>query len=182
MIKRVDRKLVYKGSILDVYSDTMELEDGRREQWDMVHHRMAASCTVAVTPEGDIILVRQQRPALDRETIELPAGCRDSVDEDFMVCAERELREETGYTSEKWSHLLSLRSTVAFCDERIEVFLAEDVKRSTEQVLDPAEDIRIEKYELGQALDMIYSGKLQDGKTVAGILAYATRRQGKGEL
>lgn len=177
MIKRIDRKLVHKGSILDIYSDIMELDNGKQETWDMVHHRMAASCTVCVTEDGHIALCRQYRPALERETWELPAGCRDSVNEDFMVCAKRELMEESGYVSDKWSHLLSLRSTVAFCDERIEVFLAEDARLAAKQQLDEAEDISIRLFTVDEVLDMIYSGKLQDGKTVAGILAYTGRKK-----
>ncbi len=179
MIKRIDRKLVHKGSILDIYSDTMELDNGNLETWDMVHHRMAASCTVCVTEDGHIALCRQYRPALERYTWELPAGCRDSVDEDFMDCAKRELLEESGYKSDRWSHLLSLRSTVAFCDERIEVFLAEDAVLVSGQSLDQAEDISIRLFDVDELLNMIYSGELQDSKTVSGILAYVSKNGGK---
>lgn len=175
-IKRVKRELVRKGAILDIYSDTMLLPDGSTEEWDMVHHRMGAACCVAVTPEKKIVLCHQQRPALERYTWELPAGCRDDVNEDTMVCAKRELLEETGYTSDKWMKLLELRSTVAFCDEMIDVYLAEDVKRVAEQELDPAEEISVKEFDLEELLEKIYKGELQDGKTVAGILAYANLR------
>ena len=175
-IKRINRKLVYKGTILDIFSDTMLLPDGSTEEWDMVHHRKGAACTVAVTPDKKIVLCHQQRPALERYTWELPAGCRDDVNEDTMVCAKRELLEETGYTTEKWSKLLALRSTVAFCDEMIDVYLAEDVVCTSHQELDPAEEITVKEWEIDELIDMIYSGKMQDGKTVAGILAYACRK------
>ena len=72
------RTLVHRGSIVDVYSDDMLL------------------------PNGKIVMVKQYRHALERYTIEVPAGSRDSVDEDTLICATRELEEETGYTSDKY--------------------------------------------------------------------------------
>ena len=172
-VERIDRRLVHKGSILDIYSDTMRLPNGKVEEWDFVSHRMGAACVVAVLEDGRILLVSQYRPALDRYTLELPAGCRDSVDEDTAICAARELEEETGYRCNKLEKLLALKSTVAFCNEMIDVYLARDLIPVGAQKLDEGEAIDIRPYELDDLLEMIYSGKLQDGKTVAGILAYA---------
>ena len=134
-----------------------------------------AAAVVAVTEDQRFLMCRQFRPALERYTWELPAGSRDSVNEDTLVCAKRELKEETGYDTEKWSRLLSLKSTVAFCDELIDVYLAEDVKRVGEQELDESEAIDIRLFEPQELLTMIYQGTLQDAKTVAGILAYCCR-------
>lgn len=173
-IKRTNRELVYKGTILDVYKDTMDVGNGKIEEWDFVSHRMGASCVLPVLPDGKILMIHQYRNALERDTIEIPAGCRDSVEEDPLVCAARELEEETGYKSNKISFLLSLRTTVAFCDERVEVYLAEDLVCG-QQHLDDAEDIRVEAFELETLLDMIYKGIIQDSKTVAAILAYSNR-------
>ena len=95
-MKRLKRELKYKGSILDIYQDTMEFANGKQEKWDFVSHRMGAAAILPVLPDGRIVMVRQYRNALERETIEIPAGARDSKTEDTKVCATRELEEETG--------------------------------------------------------------------------------------
>lgn len=171
-IERIGRELVYKGSILDIYKDTMKAPNGKEEIWDFVSHRMGAACVLPVMEDGRIILVRQYRPALNRETLEVPAGCRDSLTEDTSICAKRELEEETGYSSDDIRPLLKLKSTVAFCDEAIDVYLALNLQKGT-QHLDDMESIDVEYYTLEEAENMVYSGKLQDGKTVAAIMAYA---------
>lgn len=172
--ERVKRELVYQGSILDIYKDTMRFQNGKTEEWDFVSHRMGAACVLPVLPDGRIILVRQYRNALERETLEVPAGCRDSLDEDTAICAARELEEETGYHSDHISFLLALRTTVAFCNEAVDVYLAENLIPG-KQHLDDSESIDVEFYTLEEACEMIYSGKLQDSKTVAAIMAYANR-------
>ena len=170
--KRINRELVYKGTILDIYNDTMDVGNGKIEQWDIVSHRKGAACIVPVLPDGKILMVRQYRSAIERDTLEIPAGARNSETEDTLVCAVREMEEETGYKSDKVSKLLELRTTVAFCNEMVDVYLAQDLYPG-KQNLDDAEDIRGEAHELEELLEMIYSGKMQDAKTVAAILAYA---------
>ena len=152
-IRRVNRELKYQGAIVDVYSDTIETPDGNIAYWDYVEHRKGAAAVVPVTPEGRILMVRQYRNALDRYTIELPAGCRDSLTEDTKISAMRELEEETGFQCGHIEKMLSLKTTVAFCNEFIEV-----------RAYDPEE-----------LLEKIYAGVIQDSKTVAGILAYCYR-------
>ena len=175
-IERIDRKLIHKGAILDIYEDTVRLPDGKEEKWDFVSHRMGAACVLAVKEDGKIIMVRQYRNALDRFTLEVPAGKRDSLDEDTSICAARELEEETGYRAGKLEKLLSLKSTVAFCDEFIDVYLATELVSIGEQHLDEGEDIDIEAFDLNKLMDMCYSGELQDAKTVAAIMAYAAKK------
>lgn len=175
MEKRVSRELVYQGSILDIYRDHMTFDNGHEEDWDFVAHRQGAAAVVAVDPDGKLLMVRQWRNALDRETIELPAGARDFPEEDMEICARRELEEETGFKAGKMEQLLSLRTTVAFCNERVDVFLATELTPGQTH-FDPAEDIRLEKRSLPELLDLIYNGTIQDGKTVAGILAYACKQ------
>lgn len=172
--ERINRELMYKGTILDIYKDTMQFENGRIEEWDLVSHRMGAAAILPVLPDGKILMVRQYRNALERETLEIPAGARDAKNEDTKLCAIRELEEETGYCSNKVSYLLSLRTTVAFCDEFIDVYLAEDLVEGS-QHLDEGESIDVEAYELSQLCDMIYEGRIQDSKTVAAILAYSNK-------
>ena len=175
-IERIDRKLIHKGAILDIYEDTVRLPNGKEDKWDFVSHRMGAACVLAVRPDGKLIMVRQYRNALDRFTLEVPAGKRDSLDEDTKICAARELEEETGYRAGKLEKLLSLKTTVAFCDEFIDVYLATELEKIGEQNLDEAEDIDIEAYDLKELMEMCYEGKLQDAKTVAAIMAYAAKK------
>ena len=177
-VKRISRTLKYSGTILDVYQDEMLLPNGGTEKWDIVQHRMGAAAIVPVLPDGRIVLVRQYRPALERETLELPAGCRDFPEEDTAICAKRELEEETGYTSESISKLLELKTTVAFCNEMVDIYLARDIVKIHGQRLDAAEEIDVEVWKLDRLLDEIYGGRLQDSKTVAGILAWSNMRRG----
>ena len=172
ILKRIKRELVYKGSILDIYKDTMQLPNGKTEDWDYVAHRMGAAAVLPVLPDGRIVMVRQYRNALERETLEIPAGCRDSLTEDTLVSASRELEEETGYHSDDISFLISLKTTVAFCNEAIDVYLAKNLVKG-EQHLDDAEAIEVEIHSLDELCDMIYKGQLQDSKTVSAILAYS---------
>ena len=172
-IRRQSREKVYEGVVVDFYKDTMELPDGSTEVWDFVSHRNGAAAVVAADAQGRLLLVRQYRPAIERFTLELPAGKRDSVTEDTLVAAKRELSEETGYISEKWRKFLSLKTTVAFCDEFIDIYLAEDIQHAGAQHLDPSEDIDFGFYTVEELLEKIYACEIQDAKTVSGILAYA---------
>ncbi|MCD7708487.1 MAG: NUDIX hydrolase [Clostridiales bacterium] len=171
---RLKRELAYRGTILDIYKDTMQLENGNIEEWDFVSHRMGAAAVVPVMPDGKIIMVRQYRNAIERETLEIPAGKRDSIDEDTAICATRELEEETGYKADKIEFLLSLRTTVAFCDEFVDVYLATGLTPGV-QHLDDSESIEVETYTVDELCEMVYAGKLQDAKTVAAIMAYANK-------
>ncbi len=170
-IVRVKRELVHSGTILDIYKDTMELPNGKTEEWDFVSHRKGAAAVVPIREDGKVLMVRQYRPALERETLEIPAGARDSVTEDTKVCAARELEEETGYKSNNIGFLLSLKTTVAFCDEFVDVYLARNLEK-TEQHLDDAENINVEAWDIDDLCDLIYQGRIQDAKTVAALLAY----------
>lgn len=175
-VKLEKRKKVYEGSILDVYADTVRLPGGGVEHWDFVSHRKGAAAVLPVLSDGRILLVHQYRHALNRMTWELPAGCRDTAEESTMVCAARELEEETGYHAKVIEPLLSLKTTVAFCDELVDVYLAKDLVPG-EQHLDEAENIQIKAWSMQDALKEIFAGHFQDSKTVAAILAYQVRLQ-----
>ncbi len=174
MIKRIKRVLEHEGSILDVYSDYMELPDGKVEKWDYVEHRNGAAAVVAVQPDGRLLMVRQYRNALERFTLEIPAGARDSVTEPTIECAARELEEETGYRCDNLEFLLSLRTTVAFCNELVDVYVARELI-PTAQHLDEGESIELEAYTVEELSQQIYRGEIQDAKTVAAIMAYKNK-------
>ena len=169
-VKRVNRELKYQGAILKVYQDTVQV-NGHEAKWDYIHHNGAAA-VVAVTKEGKLLMVRQYRNALDRYTLEIPAGALDYPEEPKIECAYRELEEETGFKTEHLEYLLSINTTIAFCDEAIDVFVARNLIPS-KQHLDPDENIQVE--ELEDLLKLIYSGTITDGKTAASILAYAVK-------
>ncbi len=174
MLKRVKRVLEHKGAILDIYSDYMELPDGKIEKWDYVEHRKGAAAVIPVLPDGRILMVRQYRNALERFTLEIPAGARDSKTEPTIECASRELEEETGYRCENLEFLISLRTTVAFCNELVDVYVARDLAPSS-QHLDEGEFIDLEPHTLEELCDLVYQGIIQDGKTVAAIMAYKNK-------
>lgn len=174
-LKRVKRELVRKGVIVDMYADHVEMPNGKTVIWDYIEHRKGAAAVLAVLPDEKIIMVRQYRNALDRVTLEIPAGARDDAAEDTAVCARRELEEETGYVCGKLEKLLSLKSTVAFCNEFIDVYLATELTPG-KQHLDEDEFIDLEACELSELCKKIYAGEIQDAKTVAAVLAYANRK------
>lgn len=172
-VKRVGRELVYQGTILEVYKDHMEFSNGNTAKWDFIRHDGAAA-VVPVMEDGRILMVSQYRNALERMTLEIPAGKLDQPGEPGIECARRELEEETGYRSEELERLLSLRTTVAFCNEKIEIFVARNLIPSC-QHLDEDEFVDVKAYTLEELKEMIFSGKIEDSKTIAAILAYESR-------
>ncbi len=173
--KRLNRELKYHGAILDMYADTILAPNGNVVTWDFIHHEGAAA-VLPVADDGKILMIRQYRNALDRETLEIPAGKLDSPQETKRECAARELEEETGYRSDCLAYLLSVNTTVAFCDEEIEVYVAKNLQPAR-QHLDENEFVAVEAYELDDLCRMIREGKIKDSKTVAGLLAYRLMRE-----
>ena len=171
-VVRLDRQLRYQGTILKIYEDTV-IANGHKAYWDFIHHDGAAA-VLPVTEDGKILMVRQYRNALDRETLEIPAGKLDAPDEPKITCAYRELEEETGFRSDNLEYLISMNTTVAFCDEAIDIFVARNLIPS-HQHLDEDEVIDVEPWELEDLLKLIYEGKMTDGKTVAAICAYGMK-------
>ncbi|MCI8582673.1 MAG: NUDIX hydrolase [Dorea sp.] len=178
-VRRVKRELVHKGAVIDIYCDTMEFENGNTAQWDYIHHDGAAA-VVPVTDEGKILMVRQYRNALERYTLEIPAGKLDDPAEKGIVCASRELEEETGYRSDKLEWMITLRTTVAFCNERIEIFVAHNLIPS-KQNLDEDEYIDVQAYSIEELKAKIFAGEIEDSKTVSAILAYDTKYNRRAE-
>lgn len=169
-VVRIKRELAYQGTVLKIYRDTV-IANGIEEIFDYIHHNGAAA-VLPVTEDGKIMLVRQYRNALDRFTLELPAGKVDAPDEPRIECAYRELEEETGYRTDKLEYLMTINTTVALCNEAIDIFVAKNLIPSR-QHLDADESIDVEIWEVKDLLGMIYSGKMTDSKTIAAVLAYA---------
>lgn len=169
--KRLSRDLVHKGAIIDYYQDTVQVPNGNVVKWDFIGHKGAAA-VVPVREDGQILMVRQYRNALDRYTLEVPAGGLDGADEPTKTAAARELEEETGYRSDNLEFLISIRTTVAFCNEKIDIYVAKDLQKSR-QHLDEDEYINVEAYTVEELMDKIYDCTIQDSKTICAIMTYA---------
>ena len=169
--RQLSRKVVDTNVIFQYCKDQVELPDGKVEEYVACVHK-GASAVVPVLPDGRILMVHQYRYAIGRETLEIPAGGRDSREEPFVVAAKRELEEETGYTTDKeLTHLITIATAIAYCDEMIEVYVAEDL-RKTSQHLDPDEFIDVEAFDINTLVGMIYDCRIQDSKTIASLMAY----------
>ena len=168
--RRIKRELVAKGAIIDYYQDTMQIPNGNIAKWDLIDHKGAAA-VVAVREDGKLLMVRQYRNALERETLEIPAGGLNGREEP----TDQELQEETGYHTDHVELLTSIYTTVAFCNEKIDIYLALDLKDRGSQHLDEDEFINVEAYSVEELKQMIYDCKIQDAKTICGILTYASK-------
>jgi ADP-ribose pyrophosphatase len=168
--ERISRELIHKGAIIDYYQDTVKIPNGNVAKWDFIQHKGAAA-VIPVKEDGKIIMVRQYRNALDRETLEIPAGGLNGTEEPTDAAAMRELEEETGYKTDSLELLLSLRTTVAFCNEKIDVYVATRLQPS-KQHLDEDEYLDVVSYDIDELIQMIYDCRIQDSKTVAALLAY----------
>ena len=171
--KRLERTLVQNGKIIDYYQDTVQVPNGNVVKWDFIGHRGAAAM-LAVREDGKLLMVRQWRNALDRYTLQIPAGGRNSVDEPTETAAARELEEETGYKAGKLEWLMNVNTTVAFCNEFIGIYVARDLIPAR-QHLDEDEFLNVEEHGLDELLSMIYDGKITDAKTSAALLAYRVK-------
>lgn len=178
--RRLKRELVAKGAIIDYYQDTMLIPNGNVVKWDLIDHKGAAA-VVAVREDGKLLMVRQYRNALERETLEIPAGGLDGREEPPEQAARRELEEETGYICDSLELLSSIYTTVAFCNEKIDIYLARGL-RPGRQHLDEDEYLNVEAYTLEELEKMIFACKIQDSKTICGIMTYAAKYQGRGHV
>lgn len=142
-IKRVGRELMYKGSMLEFYKDTIVTPDGKTVYWDHIEHKGAAA-VVAVRDDGRIVMVRQFRNSPDKETLEIPAGGINKG-EPVKTAAIRELEEETGYKADPDNvrKLISIITAVAFCNEKVDIYVADKLTKSVQQ-LDEEEYINVE--------------------------------------
>ena len=146
----------------------MTCPNGRSATREIVVHKGAAA-VVPVYPGGTTLLVRQHRVAVDRVTLEIPAGKLDSVSEDPLDCAVRELEEETGLRAGRMTLLTSLLTTPGFCTEKIAIYLAQDL---TQGQTHPDEDefLDLVRIPLEEAVARIMRGEIRDSKTICGLL------------
>ena len=169
---RQSSRRVYNGRVINVDVDTVRFPNGSTGELEMVRHPGASAVLPFLTdPAGDdpqILLIKQYRYAAGDFIYEIPAGKLDG-DEDPRLCAERELREETGCTAQRIEHLYTFFTTPGFTDERIHAFMATGLKRG-ETAHEKDEFMSLETVTLSRALELIQSGELKDAKTALTIL------------
>lgn len=166
--KQLNSTNVFKGRLLDVYSDDIELPGGHKSKREYIKH-VGAACVVPVDDDGNIVILKQFRYPFRRVLTEIPAGKLDSKQEPHLEAALRELKEETGYTAGKMIYLGEFLPTCAYSDEVIHMYLATELSKG-EQKLDEDEFVDVEKMPLADAVKEIMNGNITDGKTQTAIL------------
>ena len=165
--KTLSSKDIYKGKIISLKKDKVELENGATAEREVFMHPGAVAI-VAVDTRKYVYLVKQYRYPIAEELIEIPAGKLDKGETPFE-CAKRELKEETGLTAKRYKNLGVIYPSPAYCDEKIHLFLALDLSEG-EQKLDEDEFLSVKKLPLNVACEMAVNGDITDAKTVAGLL------------
>ncbi|MCL2573143.1 MAG: NUDIX hydrolase [Defluviitaleaceae bacterium] len=168
--KIVNREEIYKGRIVNVFLDDVELPSGAVAKREIVLHHREGVGILPVDNDGGIFLVRQYRHPLLQHVLEIPAGISEQG-EDPAACAARELEEEIGYKANKLTFLVSANNTVGVSDDRIHIYVAENLVK-TAQNLDEDEFLEIEKYSLADCEKMIANGEIIDSKTILAIYGY----------
>jgi len=165
--KFLESKVVYEGNLLTVYCDKVELPNGKEAGREFIRHPGAVA-VVPVTPEGNIVLVRQYRYPVGKVMLEVPAGKLDKG-EHPDDCARRELEEETGYVAHKIKRLSSIYTTPGFTDEVIHLYIAEQLTLATQRP-DEDEFLEVEVYTKEQIRVMINDGTINDAKSMLALL------------
>jgi ADP-ribose pyrophosphatase len=157
---------VYDGELLHVRSDCARLPDGKLAVREYITHP-GAVVIIPLLANGELVMERQHRYPLHRDFFELPAGKIDGG-EDPLLCAKRELLEETGYTAKSWRYITTLHPCIGYSDEKLIYYLAEELAFEGAS-LDDGEHLEVFTLSLPQALEWIREGKITDNKTVSGL-------------
>ena len=166
--RTVESRRVFDGVILHIDHLTNELPNGLLAGREVARH-LGASAVVPVDADGNVWLVRQFRACIDQVLLEIPAGKLDAKDEDRLLAAKRELREETGLTAERWTHLVDIFTTPGFSDERISLFLAQELTRG-ESHPDDDEFLNVVKVPLSELVASVTRGEITDAKTICAVM------------
>jgi ADP-ribose pyrophosphatase len=165
--KRVSSEQIFRGKILNLFYDKVELPNGIIGTREKVSHPGAVA-VVPVNAKDEVILVKQYRYPIEKILIEIPAGKLDSG-EPVLKCAERELHEEAGVVNGTLSHLATIYTSPGFCDEKMDIFIATEFEEK-ENKPDHDEFLHIFKAKISECLKMIDNGEITDAKSIIGIM------------
>jgi len=168
--KTLEQKQIFKGKVVDLVVETVELPNGGVTELEVIRHPGAAAM-VPLTSDGQVLLVRQYRHAPRSWLLEIPAGKLDPG-EAPEVCAARELEEEVGYRPGELISLGWIWTTPGFTNEKIWLYLARDLVAGT-QALEGDEILSVESVPLDEAVAKVHGGEICDGKSVCGLLRVA---------
>ena len=168
--KTLESRQIYKGKVVDLSVDRVELPNGRVTEMEVIRHQGAAA-VVPLTAEGEVLLVRQYRYATGGWLLEVPAG-KLEPGEAPDVCAVRETEEEVGYRAARLDPLGWIWTTPGFTDEKIWLYLARDLAPGS-QNLEGDEVLSVEKMTLAEAISRVHQGEICDGKSVCALLRAA---------
>jgi len=147
-------------------------KDVKGHRFEFVKHP-GSVVILPLVDDQHCLMLRQFRPALDRETWELPAGTMDKPGEDPLTTAKRELEEETGRIASRLDYLCEFYPSPGFLDELVQAYVARDLKEG-KQHLDATEQVlAVEVRSLSEVLAMIHQGEIQDAKTIICLTRYA---------
>ncbi len=175
--KTISSQHIFDGNIIKVEKMFVKLPDGREASRDIVRHP-GASAVIPMSDDGGLYMVTQYRKPFDKTMLEIPAGKLD-MGEDPLVCAKRELQEETGLTAGKIKHIVSIYSTPGFSDEILHIYAAAELSEG-KACADEDEFISCEKIPVEKLVDKVLKHEINDAKTIIGILL-AEKIQ-KGEI
>jgi ADP-ribose pyrophosphatase len=164
--KTLNKETVYRGKIISVDIEEVELPNGQLAKREIVRHQGAVGI-LAVTPEDKMLMVRQFRKPLDRTIIEIPAGKLEQG-ENPLHCAKRELKEETGFEAQFFKPITSFYTSPGFANELLHLYWADELT-SGEAAPDEDEFVDILEVSLQQAFDYIESGEIIDAKTILAV-------------
>ena len=170
---------VYQGNVFWVTKDHVKEPGNVEATRDVVRHNgsvvVLAVDTATHPDDPGILLIRQYRHAAGKFLLELPAG-RIEKGEELIPAAKRELIEETGYRAGRWSQHTTYYASPGFLSEAMNIVLAEDL---TLGEATPEEDERIDVHmtPLSEVMRMIHAGEIEDGKTLIGVLLYASQHR-----
>ena len=169
--KKISRKDIYDGKVLHVVCDEIELPNGEKSMREFCLH-VGAVCIIPILDDGRVIMERQYRYPHSRVFYGIPAGKLDFPGEDPLLAAKRELREETGAVAGKMTFLGALDTSPALIDEKIYMYMAEDLT-FVERELDDDEFLNVEYAKLEDLLSMVMSGEIRDAKTQIAVMKAA---------
>ena len=163
----INSRTAFQGKLLHVLLDTVRLPDGTETVREYIRHP-GACMIIAFLDERTLLLERQFRYPLRRHFIELPAG-KMEPNEDPLITAKRELREECGYEAARWRHLATLHPCIGYADERIELYLARELTHVGHE-LDDGEFLEVFPVTIDEALGWVRAGRITEAKAVTGLL------------